>query len=105
MTSLVCLLRVGDEAFMRSSHPVARTSSILPGRGIFFVVFKQSPGEVKLVGVVKVMTAAGDANVGRWSAITGELRPVFKSINKTQLHKRLVVKPITDYKRLVHQNA
>jgi hypothetical protein len=54
---------------------------------------------------VKVMTAAGDANLGRWSAITGELRPVFKSINKTQLPKRLVVKPITDYKRLVHQNA
>jgi hypothetical protein len=50
---------------MRSSHPVARTSSTFPGRGIFFVVFKQSPGEGKLVGVVKVMTAAGKANVGR----------------------------------------
>lgn len=100
---------------MRSSHPVTRTSSILPGRGIFFVVFKQSPGEGKLVGVVKVMTAVGNANVGRWSAITGELRPVFKSINNTQLPKGLVkpitdytrftVKPITDYTRLVHRNA
>uniref|UniRef100_A0A0A9EI37 Uncharacterized protein n=1 Tax=Arundo donax TaxID=35708 RepID=A0A0A9EI37_ARUDO len=51
------------------------------------------------------MTAGGKANVGRESAITGELRLVFKSINKTTLPLSLVVKTVTNYTREVHRIA
>jgi hypothetical protein len=81
---------------MRSSHPAARTSSIFPGRGFFFGVFKYSPVEGKLVGVVYVITADGKANLGRGSAITGELL-VFKSINRTL--RRVVVRTVTNNTR------
>jgi hypothetical protein len=37
------------------------------------------------------MTGEGNTNVGRGSATTGELRLVFKSINKTQLPLSLLL--------------